>query len=73
MVNQCLNNLFLLYVHTAQTDSLDLVFVAKQEFVFSYTLRLNYFSKFYASTCTSSFMSTSLYYIYNMHYIHNIN
>ena len=42
---QRLNNLFLPYVHTARTDSLDLVSVAK-EFVSSNSRRLNYFGKF---------------------------
>ena len=45
MTHQRLNNLFLLYVHTAQTESLDLVAVAK-EFVSANSRRLNYFGKF---------------------------
>ena len=45
MTQQQLNNLFLLYVHTAQTDALDLLSVAK-EFISSNTRRLNYFGKF---------------------------
>ena len=45
MTSKCLNNLFLLHVHTAQTDSLDLVSVTR-EFVSSNARRLNYFGKF---------------------------
>ena len=45
MTCQRLNNLFLLYVHTSQTESLDLVCVAR-EFVSANTRRLNYFGKF---------------------------
>ena len=45
MTHKRLNNLFLLYVHTAQTESLDLVSVAR-EFVGSNSRRLNYFGKF---------------------------
>ena len=45
MTQQHLNNLFLLYAHTALTDSFGIVSVAK-EFVSSNTRRLNYFGKF---------------------------
>lgn len=45
MTHQRLNNLFLLYVHTSRTDSLDLSAVAR-EFVLANTRRLNYFGKF---------------------------
>ena len=45
MTPKRLNNLFLLHVHPAQTDSLDLAFVAT-EFVSSNNRRLNYFGKF---------------------------
>ena len=38
-------NLFLLHVHPAQTDSLDLAFIARK-FVSSSNRRLNYFGKF---------------------------
>ena len=45
MTHQRLNNLFLLYVHTARRDSLDLISVAK-EFASANSRRLNYFGKF---------------------------
>ena len=45
MTQQHLNNLFMLYVQTTWTDSLDLVSVAK-EFVAANSCRLNYFGKF---------------------------
>ena len=45
MTQQLLNNLFMLYVHTTYTDSLDLHSVA-EEFVSVNTRRLNYFGKF---------------------------
>ena len=45
MTSKRLSNLFLLHVHTAQTDSLDLVSVAR-EFVSSNARCLNYFGKF---------------------------
>ena len=45
MTAQRLNNLFILYVHKALTDSLDLESVAK-EFVSANTRRMNYFGKF---------------------------
>ena len=45
MTQQHLNNLFMLYVHTAQTDSLDLVSVAK-EVMSANSSPLNYFGKF---------------------------
>ena len=40
-----LNNLFMLYVHSSETDKLDLVHVANQ-FVSANSRRLNYFGKF---------------------------
>ena len=40
-----LNNLFMLYVHTSKTDTLDLVTVAK-EFVSVNSRRTRYFGKF---------------------------
>ena len=45
MTHQRLNNLFLMYVHTARTDTLDLLSVAK-EFTSLNSRRLNYFGKF---------------------------
>ena len=45
MIHQRLNNLFLMYVHTARTDALDLLSVAK-EFASVNSRRLNYFGKF---------------------------
>ena len=45
MTHQCLNNLMMLYIHTARTDSLDLVSAAR-EFVLANIRRLNYFDKF---------------------------
>ena len=45
MTQERLNNLFLMYVHTARTEELDLASVAN-EFVSSNTRRLNYFGKF---------------------------
>ena len=45
MIQQCLNNLFMLYVHTAQTDYLDLLSIAK-EFMSANSRWLNYFGKF---------------------------
>ena len=41
MTSQCLNNLFLLYIHIPQTDALDLVSIAR-EFVSVNSRRLNY-------------------------------
>ena len=45
MVQQRLNNLFLLYVHTERTESLDLTPVAR-DFVSVNSRRLNYFGKY---------------------------
>ena len=45
MTQQRLNSLFMLYVHTAYTDSLELRLVA-EDFVSVNTRRLNYFGKF---------------------------
>ena len=41
MAQQCLNNLFLLYVHTEQTELLDLMSVAR-DFMSVNSRRLNY-------------------------------
>ena len=45
MTYQQLINLFMVYVHSVQTDSLNLVSVAK-EFALANTRRLNYFGQF---------------------------
>ena len=45
MTRQHLNNLFLMYVHTERSESLDLTSVAK-EFVPINSRRLNYFGKY---------------------------
>ncbi len=45
MTHQRLNNLFLLYVHSERTDTLDLIAIAK-EFVATNNRRMNYFGKF---------------------------
>ena len=45
MTSKRLNNLFIIHVHKAHTDSLDLAFVVR-EFVSSNSRRLNYFGKF---------------------------
>ena len=45
MTSQRLNNLFVLYVHQSQTDSLDLLSIAK-DFVSSNSRRINYFGHF---------------------------
>ena len=45
MTHQHLNNIFSLYVHTAQTEALDLQTVAR-EFVSVDSRRLNYFGSF---------------------------